>query len=190
MHLPEYNRKTMWQKWCRFCDHVSMLLLCLPLCGGGIFKCKVWHEVWTRVGIYVGNFWSHSKSPNLCRWPTYVNNLTLWQIELCTINCVNLQFWMQTGGRWGKQVRSPADELGTWSTVTGQLLLETFNLLPILVGKLRRLSGQQVVPLMHENFGSCTVRHKNYSNRQSANIGRWKLFRKHNTRCESGQGSR
>jgi hypothetical protein len=48
----------------------------------------------------------------------------------------------ETGGQVVKLALNPANELGLQSTVMGQLLLENFNLLFILVAKGWRLGRQ------------------------------------------------
>jgi hypothetical protein len=68
---------------------------------------------------------------------------------------------VETDGRVGEQVHNPGDDYGFASAVNGPLVTREFQVLSIPVEKGWRLSGKQIVMLMNEHFGACTVRYKN-----------------------------
>jgi hypothetical protein len=93
---------------------------------------------------------------------TYGNNSDTTTIVLCTYHlCKRPVQSAETGGPLGKQAHNPGDDYGFASAVNGSLATREFQVLSIPLEKGRRLSGKQVVMLMNENLGACTVRHKN-----------------------------
>ena len=91
---------------------------------------------------YVGHLWFNRKMTNLYRHWTYGNHWIL-KIELCTITCA------KAGGQDGRQVHNLV--LNRDFNYSNQFLLENSNLFGILVVKVWRLSGEQLVSLMNED---------------------------------------
>jgi hypothetical protein len=122
--------------------------------------------------------------------PTYVGHLiqraNIWKpldtmkIELCIISCA------KAGGQVGRQVHQVHNPVMNRNfKYCNQFLLENSNLFCMLVQKVWRLSGEQLVLLMNEDLGSFTVWQKNYTTHKLANIWRMNLYRKHNTEYET-----
>jgi hypothetical protein len=126
--------------------------------------------------VFVGHLWSNSKQTNLYRWWTYGKHLTQRKLNSATISCANVQFRVQS---WAVKLEGWYISLpikGEFKN-NNQLPLENYNVLCIFVENEWRLSGKQVVMRMND-FGQCSVCHKNYTSLQVGQNREVKLTQK------------
>jgi hypothetical protein len=93
-------------------------------------------------------------------------------VHLCISECRD---------RWSSRLLDTKP--GLWNTVMGLLPPENSNLLSICMGKWWRVRGLKVVMLLNEDFGPCTVWHKNTHSSLLTNLGSLNFCVKHSTEC-------